>query len=44
MNYNVEKKNKVQCLAWRCIPKMWRLGKDGQDVLFTFEFRNTDSS
>ena len=46
LNYDTNKKNKVQCLAWRCITKMWRSKKEGEDkkrVLFTLEVKNISS-
>ena len=45
LNYDIDKNDRVQCLAWRCITKMWRSTKknEGDRVLFTLEVKNTSS-
>ena len=45
LNYDIDKQKKVQCLAWRCITKMWRSRKKGERdrVLFTLEVKNISS-
>ena len=43
LNYDIERQDKVQCLAWRCISKMWRSKNRAGEVLFTFEIKNISS-
>ena len=41
--YYDRQENKVQCLAWRCITKMWRSKMEGDRVLFTLDVKNISS-